>query len=310
MIAMEITKLFNNTEAFSGSILQDEPLSKHTTMRVGGKACLFLQPDNADSFVYALRQLKTHSVPYFLLGGGSNVIMPDCPEFVVLSTKKLCSAEIAEKNERGAILKLGAGASWGRVCNLCKDNCFLGFESFSGLPGTVGGALYMNATCFGFSACDNLVNVRYFDIEADEIRTYEKNADDWGYKRSPFQDSNRIVLEANFCVKSADVSKEAVAEIYAKTLQERVGKGHFSAPSAGSVFKNDSANGIVAGRLIDECGLKGLQVGGARVADWHGNFIINTGNATASDIKALVAQIKSVVKEKKGISLDCEIIFA
>ncbi|MBQ7538331.1 MAG: hypothetical protein IJT42_05135 [Treponema sp.] len=203
----------------------------------------------------------------------------------------------------------------------------------------------MNATCFGLSACDNLISVRYFDLTDGKIHEYQKNEADWGYKKSPFQnllttdyaDSSeggvagsspqrgeratkcergerllplplltaKIILSAKFFVTTGFDSEKSE-----KCMNDRKEKGHFRAPSAGSAFKNDATHGIIAGKVIDECGLKGFSVGGAQIAPWHGNFIINPEQkATASDIKKLSDEVKKIVLDKKGIKLENEIIF-
>ena len=368
----ELAEKCNAAGEYNGKVLCDEPLAGRTTMRVGGKAALFLEPADEKSLLFALGELRSTGVPFFVLGGGSNVIISDSGfDGAVISTRKMCGVEFSterteyefqEKNtsasecspcaptlcgkrntmgaeefpvEKAESTKIGgicgriavaAGTSWGSVMAFCREHDLGGLEGFTALSGTVGGAVYMNATCFGLSACDRLVSVRYLDTASGEIGEYvmdeEKRAADWGYKKSPFQAGHIdclensqvwsegetsplvIILSAQFSVaKRFDFAKSE------HCIAQRKEKGHFLAPSAGSVFKNDAANGVIAGKLIDECGLKGFQIGGAKVAPWHGNFIVNTGNATAQDIFDLVQKVRNVVREKKGIFLETEIIF-
>ena len=384
----QIAQFFNDSEYFTGSVKINENLAKHTTMNVGGEAKLFLEPKDGESLVFAVRYFIEENVKFFVLGGGSNVIISDAGLDAVISTRKmnqvkfltentehtesliegkkllesersLCSPNLCEKFKK--ILQISAGSSWGCVISFCKKNNLGGFESFSGLSGTVGGALFMNATCFGLSACDNLLSVRYFDLTDGKIHEYEKVDSDWGYKKSPFQSGikefdadehrltrmkngdfkgqgplgegvggngeaigtegetspfplltahcslliSKIILSAKFSVKSGFDSEKSE-----KCMCERREKGHFRAPSSGSAFKNDAVHGIIAGKVIDECGLKGFSVGGAQIAPWHGNFIINPERkATARDIKELSARIKEIVLEKTGFSLENEILF-
>ena len=391
----QIAQFFNDSEYFTGSVKLNENLAKHTTMHVGGSAKIFLEPENEDSFIFAIKELDadvhgdTQIKSFFVLGGGSNVIISDSGLDAVISTRKmnkikfltegseyteslikrekllnheisLCSPKPYEHSSSGDSLKsrcdfltlpiceefkilcLDSGVSWGSAISFCKKENLGGFESFTGLSGTVGGALFMNATCFGLSACDNLLSVRYFDLHDGKIHDYQKNESDWGYKKSPFQnllttdyadytDTSEggvagaspqrgeratkcergerllplVILSAKFFVKTGFDSEKSE-----KCISDRKEKGHFRAPSAGSAFKNDAAHGIIAGKVIDECGLKGFSVGGAQIAPWHGNFIINSEQkASAEDIKKLSDEVKKIVFEKKGVRLENEILF-
>ena len=338
-----LAEVFANDTRFSGTAKQDEPLFAHTTMHVGGKAALFVEPADENSLLFALHELRAADVPFFILGGGSNVIISDSDfSGAVISTRRLSGV----KKLPQSCITVGAGTPWGSVIAFCREHDLGGLEGFTGLSGTAGGAVYMNATCFGLTACDRLVSVRYVDALTGDTGEYvlddEKRKTDWGYKKSPFQDTDehrltrihtdsgvlgvqplgergaknpqglerggdfphKIILSAQFSVtKGFDAQKSE------HCIAQRKEKGHFLAPSAGSVFKNDAARGVIAGKVIDECGLKGLQIGGAQVAPWHGNFMVNVGDATAQDIFDLVQLVKKIVAEKTGVQLECEIIF-
>lgn len=303
--------LAESTE-FHGTVKQNENLSSHTTMHVGGAAKLFLEPSDSESLAFAVRKLIEENVGFFILGGGSNVIISDEGLDAVISTRKMNAVSKLGTDARGCtrIIKVECGASWGSVISFCKKNNLCGFEGFTGLSGTVGGALFMNATCFGLSACDNLVSVECFDTRDLQVHTYEKNEAEWGYKKSPFQSTDfhrfpQIILSAVFRVTEGFDSQKSE-----NCLASRKEKGHFRAPSSGSAFKNDAVHGIIAGKVIDECALKGFSVGGAQIAPWHGNFIINPEQkATARDIKTLSDEVKKIVREKTGIALENEILF-
>ena len=303
--------LAESTE-FHGTVKQNENLSSHTTMHVGGAAKLFLEPSDSESLAFAVRKLIEENVGLFILGGGSNVIISDEGLDAVISTRKMNAVSKLGADARGCtrIIKVECGASWGSVISFCKKNNLCGFEGFTGLSGTVGGALFMNATCFGLSACDNLVSLEYFDTRDLQVHTYEKNEAEWGYKKSPFQSTDfhsfpQIILSAVFRVTEGFDSQKSE-----NCLASRKEKGHFRAPSSGSAFKNDAVHGIIAGKVIDECALKGFSVGGAQIAPWHGNFIINPEQkATARDIKTLSDEVKKIVREKTGIALENEILF-
>jgi len=295
---------------FRGNIKYDENAKIHTTMRVGGTAPLFIEPKDEESLSAAINALKDSGIRFFLLGGGSNTILPDTIDFALLSTRKLATTPELKEQDGELTLTLGAGLLWSQVCNFCKENAIPDFAPFSGLPGTVGGAIFMNATCFGLSACDALKTVRYLSLDDMKIHEYKKNASDFSYKKSPFQDRKKIILSADFSVtRTAEKTPGETKALYDRILRERAAKKHFTAPSAGSVFKNIPEKSIIAGKIIDECGLKGTVVGGAKIPEWHGNFIINLGNASAKDIHDLVNLIKSKVRTKKSVCLECEIIF-
>lgn len=316
----EIAQKIRENQNFHGSVRRNESLKSHTTMNVGGMAKVFLEPNDAESFVLTAIFFRENEIPFFVLGGGSNVIVNDDGLDAVISTRKMNKIEFPEiqtsvqESTVGEFIKIECGAAWGSVISFCKKNNLGGFEGFSGLSGTCGGAIFMNATCFGLSACDNLVSVDYFDLTDKKIHTYKKNPSDWDYKKSPFQEcemgalrgaSPFIILSAVFRVRQGfdfDFSE--------KCVNSRKEKGHFRSPSAGSAFKNDAAKGIIAGKVIDECGLKGFSVGGAQIAPWHGNFIINPEKkATAADVKNLSDTVKKIVLEKTGVTLESEIIF-
>ena len=308
----ELARSLAESTEFHGTVKQNENLSSHTTMHVGGAAKLFLEPSDSESLVFAVRKLIEEKVDFFILGGGSNVIISDEGLDAVISTRKMNAVSKLGADARGCtrIIKVECGASWGSVISFCKKNNLCGFEGFTGLSGTVGGALFMNATCFGLSACDNLVSLEYFDTRDLQVHTYEKNEAEWGYKKSPFQSTDfhrfpQIILSAVFRVTEGFDSQKSE-----NCLASRKEKGHFRAPSSGSAFKNDAVHGIIAGKVIDECRLKGFSVGGALIAPWHGNFIINPEQkATARDIKTLSDEVKKIVREKTGIALENEILF-
>ncbi|MCR5723892.1 MAG: UDP-N-acetylmuramate dehydrogenase [Treponema sp.] len=361
---------------YSGKITLEEPLARRTTMRVGGNAAFFLEPGDENSLLVALSMLEKAQEPYVLLAGGSNVIISDagiCGTVISMRALRDVSVSPAEPQagaesaagagqqtgaaphagagaSGGVVLTAQAGASWARVISLCREKLLSGFEGFAGLPGTVGGALFMNASCFGHAACDNLLSVRYWADGrvheytlpplTDSARNEALQAD-WGYKRSPFQkpvgacqppvESHMhsggsqphpvnaqqhlpVLLSASFACAAlpSDAADEACARLcaqYDETLRARVAKGHFSKPSAGSTFKNNALFGVPAGKLIDDSGLKGLKIGGAQVAPWHGNIIINAGGATASDIRALIQQVQDTVKARTGFLLEPEVLF-
>lgn len=283
--------------------LLNEPLCNHTTFKVGGNADFFILPESNQELTQAIKVLKKNNTPYFVIGGGSNLVINDAGfRGVVICTKK-----INQISYQDSLLSCGAGTEIKEISEFCQQNSLSGMETFCGLPGTVGGAVFMNARCYNKSISDVLTQVEFLNLETEQIETYKMNQSDWDYKKSPFQNKNKIVLCAKFkvCKGNPDEIKKQ-NDFY---LQDRENKGHFRFPSAGSVFKNNRDFGEPTGKIIQDAGLLGYKIGGAKISEWHGNIIINENGATAQDIKELVDYIKLQVKEKRNFVLEPEIIF-
>ncbi|NLL99952.1 MAG: UDP-N-acetylmuramate dehydrogenase [Treponema sp.] len=290
-----------NINKIDAELESDADFKDLCTFKVGGKIKVLVSPKDVKSFTKLISVFNKKKINYFILGGGSNIVPPE-KDFkkIVLSTKKL--NKITYDGEK---LICGSGAKIDEIIQYCKDNSLTGMENFCGLPGTIGGAVYMNARCYDKSISDILLEVKY--VQNDTVQIYKKNKDDWDYKVSPFQKNKKCIVEVFFEVKKGH-KKEIIANCENFFL-DRYEKGHFKFPSAGSVFKNNRNYGKPSGKIIDEAGLCGKIIGGAQIAPWHGNFIINTGKATADDIKKLVNYVKMHVKKQTGFKLDCEIIF-
>lgn len=311
--------------AFIGEILENEPMAPKTTFRVGGTAELFIKPQNYYSFQIVLNVLLENNVRFFILGGGSNVVFPDETfEGVVISTQSFSDVDFftvtdtpkefgpvsLKKNQ--TLITCFSGTPMAAFVNFCTENGLTGAEEFAGLPGTVGGATFMNARCFNKSISDLIFYVSYMDYSTNSVQLKRSlfNASEWDYKQSPFQNKPYFITTVTFLLtKATSEEKTQIPVNCKKYINERISKGHFKYPSAGSVFKNNHDFGKPSGQLIDECGLKGLECGGAQIAPFHGNFIINVNKATASDIKNLVKAAQNAVKEKFNFNLEPEIIF-
>ena len=290
-------------------------MSEKTTMHVGGEASLIIEPFDETSLSFALKYLSSteYAKDFHILGGGSNIIASDTGiKIPIISLRKLKSKieiiDIKDKNENAEqTIKCSAGMSWAEIFKFCTKHSFTGLLEFTGLPGTVGGACYMNASCFNSSIAKVLLSAEYM-TEDGKKRVYEMNQDDWDYKKSPFQTScegkKNIVTSATFKVytSNSDIHSQGLAFI-----EKRKEKGHYKKPCAGSVFKNPK--GEIAGKLIEECGLKGFSIGGAQIAPWHANIIINKNNAKQTEINKLMDYIVDIVKQQKNIKLIPEIIF-
>lgn len=302
----ETAEKFNICANFRGIVRFSEQMSLHTTFKVGGPAPLYIEPADVSSLIFALKTLRNDSVPYFILGGGSNIVVSDAGfDGAVVSTAGVRGISADEES-----VTCGAGAPMASVVDFCTEHALSGLEVFAGIPGTAGGALYMNARCFNVSVSDVLVSAEYLDQDSLEQIPYQFSSADWEYKKSPFQSTGRIITKAVFrATQLQESAKDEIASKCRSYVDERVNKGHFRYPSAGSVFRNNRAFGKPAGKIIDEAGLCGYRIGGAQVAPWHGNFIINSGDATEADIRSLVDYIINAVKEKTGFTLEPEIIF-
>lgn len=316
----KLVENFKLTHKFAGRILFDEPMKNRTSFKIGGNAPLFIEPANEDSLVSVLDFLKTEDIPYFVLGGCTNVVVSDEGfDGAVLSTVGLNyiqTVDIAAMEQNGAnsgktvFINCGAGTPMASFVHFCRNNCIEGAEQFAGLPGSVGGAVYMNARCFDRSISDLFHSADFIDMHDNAKSSLLFNEADWAYKVSPFQNTNGIITAAVFKLSAlSDENKTEISEKCEYYVNERKIKGHFKFPSAGSVFRNNREFGKPSGQIIDEAGLKGMKIGGAQIAPWHGNFIINTGNASQKDVKELVNFIVNVVKEKRNFVLQPEIIF-
>ncbi|MDR0474901.1 MAG: UDP-N-acetylmuramate dehydrogenase [Treponema sp.] len=302
----QFIKKINATVPFSGFLKFNEPMAKHTTFRTGGPADLFVRPKKHIFLSWTqvlLKAAKAEGVPVFILGGGANLLVSDKGiRGIVLDTGAWRGV-----TKQDDTVKVLSGSSIDKTVNCLAAMGLSGLEFLAGMPGTTGGALWMNARCYEKSVSDVLAETQILDENFD-IVTVPFNAEHFSYKKSPFQARKVLILNALFKVNlrnKRDIKKEM-----AEYRNDRKKKGHYRYPSAGSVFKNNHAFGAPTGKIIDELGLKGLCKGGASIAPWHGNFIINTGRARSEDIRFLIEEIAKIVKEKRGFELEPEIIFA
>ncbi|WP_010261696.1 UDP-N-acetylmuramate dehydrogenase [Treponema primitia] len=303
---LDIAKAIAAETAFSGEMRCNEPMASHTTFKVGGPAELWVRPqgDCFPGFVAAiLGQARALGIPLFVLGGGANLVAADAGiRGIVLDTTGWSGGAGWE----GGSVKVRAGTVVDEAVEAAAERGWGGLEFLAGMPGTVGGAVWMNARCYEKQVSDVLMGTEILDENFQRVWVPCK-AGDFAYKRSPFQKRDVVILAAEFRLEkraAADIRQEMEAH-----RQDRKEKGHYRYPSAGSVFKNNREFGKPTGKIIDELGLRGLRIGGAQLAPWHGNIIINTGNATAADIRKLTEQAARRVKDALGIALEPEIIF-
>lgn len=280
-------------------ILYNEPLKKYTTFRVGGECSCIIKPKSAADCGIIAAELKKEGEPFFVLGKGSNVIADDGG---YKGTILLIGEDMAEISVSGNIITAGAGASLISVCKKAQENSLAGMEFAYGIPGTVGGGVYMNAGAYGGEIKDILKYAEAVDRENGEVRRFTAEEAQLSYRKSVFMNDRYIITSAVFELSEGDPD-----EIKAKMnelMEKRISKQPLEYPSAGSTFKRPE--GSFASLLIEQCGLKGLSVGGAQVSTKHSGFVINTGNATSADIFALIEKVKDIVYEKTGYRLECE----
>jgi UDP-N-acetylmuramate dehydrogenase len=298
---------------FRGAVLEDEPLAPRSTFRIGGAARLLLEPSDAESLAAVVSVCRGADEPFFMLGGGSNVVFPDGAFNRVVVSTGYIGGIIANNGSTGqeAIVSCGSGCAMAQLAAYALESALGGLEAFAGLPGTVGGAVFMNARCYEREVSDVLAAADYLPASGDALpKRYAFDGRGWGYKRSPFQ-HGVVIVGAEFALRRlSGAEAQASRERAAGYIADRERKGHFRYPSAGSVFKNSRAFGKPSGQLIDEAGLCGFRIGGAQIAPWHGNIIVNTGGATAADVWALAEHARRAVQERFGFRLEREIIFA
>jgi len=274
-------------------------LAEYTTIGVGGPAAAVLKPDSIETMGRLLADLKRAGYRPRILGGGANLIAGPGPfTDPVILTRGIKHGPLFEGNR----VRAGCGVVVKRLVHKCAERGLSGLEFAEGIPGTVGGTVYMNAGSFGGQMSDTVREVVWFDQEG-KLHRQAVVASDFSYRRSPFQ-SGAVIVETVFELTPAEpaVITARVKEIAARRWKSQPPGER----SAGCVFKNPA--GDSAGRLIDGCGLKGLSVGGASVSLAHGNFIVNRGDATPQDVLALIDLIKRKVHEKSGVSLEEEVI--
>ncbi len=279
--------------------MESEPLRNFTSFRVGGAAELLVIPDDSLELEKAYRFLKGKGIPVTVVGGGSNVIAPDGGiEGVVLCTR---SRKARVEFRENGMVGVDAGVPLDDFIRGAAHRGWGGLGALAGIPGTVGGALVMNAGTGEGNVSDRLENVRVL-TGGDEVRVLDKSQLVFGYRTSTFRNTGWLILSADFQLIPSE--REETLEEIDRVWKSRAEKFPLEWPSAGSVFKRPE--GDYAGRLIEEAGCKGMRVGGARVSEKHGNFIVNDGGATSSDILELIDRVRDRVRKKYGINLELE----
>ena len=284
---------------YSFSFVENESLKKHTTMKVGGNADFIVYPKNAEEVSMLISFLNKENIRYYILGNGSNVMFSDGGfKGVIIKSEKLNDIKID-----GNKIYFGAGVSMTKAAKTAVENSLSGIEYCYGIPGNIGGGLYMNAGAYGGEISSSLVSVDCVD-ENGEIKTISAKDCDYGYRHSVFMSRRRFILGGLFRFENGN--KEELKRFCDEIMQKRISKQPLDMPSAGSSFKRPA--GHFAAALIDECGLKGKTIGGAQVSEKHAGFIVNKGDATCKDITALADYVENEVYKKTGIKIEKEMI--
>lgn len=293
--------IFNLAEILGCEARKYEPMSKHTSFKIGGNADVYIKVNNLSKLSTILKECQASDVDYMILGNGSNLLVSD-------------------EGIRGAVIRLdgdfrkitllddttifcGAGATLAYLCKFALNCGLSGLEFAWGIPGTVGGAVFMNAGAYDGEMKDVVHSVSHISPSGEIGRTEKENMN-FGYRTSVYRSNNMIITGVTLKLKKGNPD-----EIRAKMddyMSRRSTKQPLEYPSAGSVFKRPEGN--FAGALIEQCGLKGKTCGGAQVSEKHAGFIINKSNATSKDVIDLIGEIQKTVSEKTGYSLECELI--
>ena len=302
------------------NVKYNEPMSKHTSFRVGGNADIFLTVDSEDKLIKVINLIEENSKQdksnkdgikenitvegtslkekITVVGNGSNLLVKDggIRGIVIKYTSK-------EYKIDGENVTVSSGITNARLANILLENELAGFEFAAGIPGTIGGAIYMNAGAYGSEMKDIVIETRYLDLETGKIKTIQNSEHNFEYRKSIFQKLNCIILETT--LKLTKGNKEEIKAKMQEYSTKRRESQPLEMPSAGSTFKR--GNDFITAKLIDESGLKGYSIGGAQVSTKHAGFIVNKGNATAKDIIDLINYVKEKVYEKFGKTIEEEV---
>ncbi len=302
MNCKEVKEIFDKG-LFKGEIKFDEPMSAHTSLKIGGSVEIMIFPEDPISLKNVLLAAEKAEIPVFVFGGGTNLLLEDRGvEGIAVSLKAFRDIEFTkETDDRNVVLYVGSGVPLANLINFAQRKGYSGLEPLAGIPGYVGGAVYMNVGSFGTEIKDVIVSVAVMNMHG-EIKILEKDKLGFSYRSSNLPEGS-IILSTNITLKRDnpdEVVKRSKEFLKKKRITQPLGEY-----SAGCVFKNPERD--TAGRLIDTAGCKGMRVGDAEVSKVHANYFINKGKATCKDFKELMETVKTKVKDYNGIELEPEI---
>lgn len=283
-----------------GRIVRNAALRDYTSFRIGGPADILAEPATPEDIAALLELTDRFNIPRFVLGGGANILVSD--KGIRGLVIRLAGLNYIRTN--GTRVSAGAGCAMSEVAGAAGKTGMTGLEFIYSMPGSVGGSVWMNARCYNRSVSEVLGTVSYMTKEGRA--NLEVGGRDFGYKVSPFQSMDAVILEAEFVLKEGKA--EDIERAQEEVKKERTEKGHFLFPSAGSVFKNNRAFGESTGKIIESLGLKGMRIGGAQIAEFHGNIIVNRGGATAGDVRGLIELVEERARRVYGFSLEREVL--
>lgn len=296
---MSVTAILQELKQQGIAARENAELASYTSFRIGGPCRLLVKPKSITEVGIVLQLAKDNRLPCFILGNGSNLLVPDEGyDGIVILTAGL--SEIVLEGEKR--IRCGAGVSLSKLCSYALAHSLSGLEFAWGIPGSVGGAVYMNAGAYGGEIKDVLSTCEFL-AENGEKRCYSRDQLAFSYRSSYFTDKSCVIESAVFELRPD--KHAAIKERMDDVIHRRTSKQPLEYPSAGSVFKRPE--GAFAGGLIEQCGLKGYTIGGAQVSEKHAGFIINIGNATCRDVTDLITHIQQTVYAKTGYQLECEV---
>ena len=297
----EIYEDILNIISQESKVFEKEPMSKHTSFKIGGPADIYIIAKRLEDIEKILEYVNKNKIELTIVGNGTNLLIKDNGIRGITLKPELDNLKI---NENTGIATVGSGITLTFLAQKLLKKELTGFEFASGIPGTIGGAIKMNAGAHGREMKDVVISTKYITLDG-EIKEIDNQLHKFEYRRSVFEDEKGIILETKLKLQNGD--KEEIKRKMDGFLKSRKEKQP-NLPSAGSTFKR--GDGYITAKLIDECGLKGYTIGGAQVSEKHAGFIVNTGDATAQNILDLIEHIKQVVYEKTGklIKLEIEII--
>lgn len=280
----------------------NEPMSKHTTFKIGGNADIFVQAKTLNDIEQTLKAAKENNIPIYIIGNGSNLLVKDNGVRGIVLQIKTSKYKITKQNDF-AIVDVEAGMLNAKLARILLQEGISGFEFASGIPGTIGGAIRMNAGAYGSEFKDFVEETTYIDLEDNEIKTINNKEHEFKYRYSIFQNKKAVIISTKLRLKYGD--KQEIKDKMNANLEARKEKQPLEFPNAGSTFKR--GEDFITAQLIDQCGLKGAKIGGAEVAEKHAGFIVNKGNATANDVIELVKKVEDEVYNKFGKRIELEI---
>ena len=285
---------------FNLTVWRNEPMSKHTSFKIGGDADIFITVNSISDLAKVIEVLNNFNVPFFIIGNGSNLLISDkgIRGAVIKLGGEFSNIKLVDDNT----IECGAGVLISKLCSFACQNSLSGLEFAYGIPGTVGGAVFMNAGAYGSEMKDVMLSAKSLTFYGEIINRSAEEME-LSYRKSIYRQVDEIILSAKLELKKGD--KLHIKEKMNEFIARRKEKQPLEYPNAGSVFKRPVGN--FAGTLIQTCGLKGKKIGGAMVSEKHSGFIINTGNATCEDVVKLIDHIKATVFEKSNIALECEV---